>query len=130
MKTVIFFITCTVNIIKQFLLHLYFYSDCPRNIAYCYKGKKSLISFTISRFYIFLGLIYIFIYFLEKGLLSSIYSIQFFKLEQSTTYPSTYLSTLAKEIATHSSILAQEIPWIQDPGRAIIHGITKELDVT
>ena len=33
---------------------------------------------------------------------------------------------LEKEMATHSSILAWEIPWVEEPGRLyIIHGVTK-----
>ena len=34
---------------------------------------------------------------------------------------------LKKEMATHSSILAWEIPWTEEP---TIHGVTKELDMT
>ena len=78
----------------------------------------------------YFGELYIYLYISWRRAHCLQYSIQFFKLEQSTTYPSIYLSSLEKEIVTHSSILAQEIPWIQNPGRAIIHGITKELDVT
>ena len=37
---------------------------------------------------------------------------------------------LEKEIATHSSILAWEIPWTEEPGEATVHGVTKELDMT
>ena len=37
---------------------------------------------------------------------------------------------LEKETATHSSILAWEIPWIEEPDRATVHGIAKELDMT
>ena len=38
---------------------------------------------------------------------------------------------LEKEMATHSSILAWEIPWTEKPGgRATVHGVTKESDVT
>ena len=37
---------------------------------------------------------------------------------------------LEKEIATHSSILAWEIPWIEEPGGLQSMGVTKELDVT
>ena len=38
---------------------------------------------------------------------------------------------LEKERATHSSILAWEIPWTEKPGgRATVHGVTKESDVT
>ena len=33
---------------------------------------------------------------------------------------------LEKEIATHSSILAWEIPWTEEPGGATVHGVTKE----
>ena len=33
---------------------------------------------------------------------------------------------LEKEIATHSSILAWEVPWTEEPGRLhTVHGITK-----
>ena len=28
-------------------------------------------------------------------------------------------------MATHSSILAREIPWREEPGRLIVHGIAK-----
>ena len=34
-------------------------------------------------------------------------------------------SVLEKEIATHTSILAWEIPWTQEPGGATVHGVTK-----
>ena len=32
---------------------------------------------------------------------------------------------LEKEMATHSSILAWKIAWIEEPGGAIVHGVTK-----
>ena len=32
---------------------------------------------------------------------------------------------LEKEIATHSSILAWEIPWTEEPGRTTVHGAAK-----
>ena len=35
---------------------------------------------------------------------------------------------LEKEMATHSSILAWEIPWTEEPDG--VHGITKESDMT
>ena len=35
-----------------------------------------------------------------------------------------------KEMATHSSILAWEIPWTEDPGRLQSMGIAKESDAT
>ena len=36
---------------------------------------------------------------------------------------------LEKEMAIHTSILAREIPWIEEPGR-VQSRVTKELDVT
>ena len=36
---------------------------------------------------------------------------------------------LEKEMATHSSILAWEIPWTEKPGGLLIHGI-RESDMT
>ena len=36
-----------------------------------------------------------------------------------------------KELATHSSILAWEIPWTEEPGRLhTVHGVAKQLDMT
>ena len=32
---------------------------------------------------------------------------------------------LEKEMATHSSILAWEIPWTEEPGRATVHEVTR-----
>ena len=32
---------------------------------------------------------------------------------------------LEKEMATHSSILAWEIPWTEKPGGATVHGVRK-----
>ena len=37
---------------------------------------------------------------------------------------------LEKEIAIQSSILAWEIPWTEEPGRATVHGAAKESDMT
>ena len=37
---------------------------------------------------------------------------------------------LEKEMATHPSILAWEIPWTEEPGRATVHGVAKELDTS
>ena len=37
---------------------------------------------------------------------------------------------LEKEMATHSSILAWEIPWTEEPGGLQSMGVTKESDVT
>ena len=32
---------------------------------------------------------------------------------------------LEEEMATHSSILAWEIPWTEEPGRATVHAFTR-----
>ena len=32
---------------------------------------------------------------------------------------------LAEEMATHSSILAWRIPWMEEPGALTVHGVTK-----
>ena len=37
---------------------------------------------------------------------------------------------LEKEMVTHSSILAWEIPWTEDPGGIQVHGVAKELDMS
>ena len=37
---------------------------------------------------------------------------------------------LEKGMATHSSILALEIPWTEEPGGLQPMGVTKELDMT
>ena len=37
---------------------------------------------------------------------------------------------LEKEMATHSSILAWEIPWGEGAWQATVHGVAKELDTT
>ena len=37
---------------------------------------------------------------------------------------------LEKEMAALSSILAWEIPWTEEPGRAIVHQVAKEFDTT
>ena len=37
---------------------------------------------------------------------------------------------LEEEMATHSSSLAWEITWTEEPGGAIVHGVTKEFDTT
>ena len=36
--------------------------------------------------------------------------------------------SLEKEMANHSSILAWEIPWTEEPGG--LHGVAEELDMT
>ena len=35
-----------------------------------------------------------------------------------------------KEMPTHSNMLAWEIPWMEGPGWAIVHGIAEESDMT
>ena len=37
---------------------------------------------------------------------------------------------LEEGMTTHCTILAWEIPWREEPGRATVHGVTKELDTT
>ena len=37
---------------------------------------------------------------------------------------------LPKEMATHSNILAREIPWREEPGGLQSDGVAKELDTT
>ena len=32
---------------------------------------------------------------------------------------------LEKEMATHSSTLAWKIPWTEEPGKLLVHGVTK-----
>ena len=33
-------------------------------------------------------------------------------------------------MTTHSSLLAWEIPWREEPGWAIVHGVARESDMT
>ena len=35
------------------------------------------------------------------------------------------LGTLEEEMATHSSVLAWEIPWTEEPGGATVQGVAK-----
>ena len=37
----------------------------------------------------------------------------------------TQVRSLEKEMATHSSVLAWEIPWTEEPGRATVHGVVR-----
>ena len=37
---------------------------------------------------------------------------------------------LGKEMATHSNILAWEVPWTERNAGATVHGVTKESDTT
>ena len=37
---------------------------------------------------------------------------------------------LEKEMTTHSSVLAWEIPGTEEPGRLTVHGVAKELNMT
>ena len=38
--------------------------------------------------------------------------------------------SLEKGMATHSSILTWRIPWTEEAGGAIVHGVVKESDTT
>ena len=51
------------------------------------------------------------------------------ELQEMCVGPLNQEDPLEKEMATHSSILAWEIPWTEEPGGPV-HGITKELDTT
>ena len=42
----------------------------------------------------------------------------------------TWEDPLEKEMVTHSSILAWEIPRTEEPGGYGVHGVAKELDMT
>ena len=35
-----------------------------------------------------------------------------------------------KKMLTHSSVLAWEIPWTEEPGKTTAHGVAKESDLT
>ena len=37
---------------------------------------------------------------------------------------------LEKGMATHSSVLAWRIPWVEEPGGVTAHGVTKESEMT
>ena len=37
---------------------------------------------------------------------------------------------LEQEMATHSSILARELSWTEEPDELTVHGIAKESDMT
>ena len=46
--------------------------------------------------------------------------------KESATMWKTRVRSLEKEMATHSSILAWKIPWMEEPGRLrAVHGVTK-----
>ena len=36
---------------------------------------------------------------------------------------------LGKDVATHSSILAWRIPWTKEPGRLLVHRVTKSQSI-
>ena len=50
--------------------------------------------------------------------------------QEMQVWPLSEEDSLGKGMATHSSILAQKIPWTEEPGEATVHGVTKELDMT
>ena len=39
--------------------------------------------------------------------------------------PGLGINPLEEEMATHSSILAWEIPWTEEPGGAVVHGVAR-----
>ena len=41
------------------------------------------------------------------------------------TQETSSVARLGKGMATHSSILAWEIPWTEEPGELTVHGVTK-----
>ena len=49
---------------------------------------------------------------------------------QDTWVPPPGLEDLEKEVVTHSSMLAWEIPWTEELGGLQTMGVTKELDTT
>jgi len=36
-----------------------------------------------------------------------------------------HFHALEKEVATHSSVLAWRIPWTEEPGGLVVHGVTR-----
>ena len=50
--------------------------------------------------------------------------------EKYTQPKSQELCFMEKKMATHSSILAWEIPWTEEPGGLQSRGVTKELNTT
>ena len=51
-------------------------------------------------------------------------------MQETRVQPLGWEDTLEKEMATHSNILAWEIPMVRGAWRATVHGVGKELDVT
>ena len=51
-------------------------------------------------------------------------------VQETQVWPLGWEDLLEKEIATHSNILAWEIPWIEEPGRLQSMGVANELDMT
>ena len=50
-------------------------------------------------------------------------------MQETRIRPLGWEDTLEEEMATHSSILAWETTWTEEPSR-LIHGVAKELDTT
>ena len=52
------------------------------------------------------------------------------EMQETQVWSSGQEDPLEKELATHSSILAWEIPLIEEPGALTVHGDHKEWDIT
>ena len=50
-------------------------------------------------------------------------------MQETPVWSLSWEDPLEKEMATHSSILAWEIPRTEEPG-GLVHGVEKELDTT
>ena len=46
-------------------------------------------------------------------------------MQQAQVQPLSQEDPLQKEMATHSSIVAWEIPWTEEPGELPVHGVEK-----
>ena len=51
------------------------------------------------------------------------------KLQESHVQSLGQEDPLEEEMATHSSILAWETPWTEEPGGYTVHGMAKKLDM-
>jgi len=51
-------------------------------------------------------------------------------MDETWFQPLGQVDPLEKEMATHFSVLAWEILWMEEPKGAIAHGVTKKSDMT
>ena len=56
--------------------------------------------------------------------------VNLFAMQETRVRPLGQEDPLEEEMATHSSILAWEIPWTEEPGGSTVHGVAKDLDIT